>query len=175
MSLVKIQTNTHLPKRIILVRHGECSANADINVYGTTPNHKIELTEKGIEQAKQTGIRIKKLISENDNNWKVFFYVSPAERTRKTLREIGGSFPKRRVMGVKEEYRLRELNFGNYHDPASIGKIKKERVMYGRFYYRVPGGETGAEVYDRISSKFYWFFLRLNGLNHNSILFFFLP
>ncbi|WMV11899.1 hypothetical protein MTR67_005284 [Solanum verrucosum] len=152
MSLVKIQTNTHLPKRIILVRHGECSANADINVYGTTPNHKIELTEKGIEQAKQTGILMKKLISENDNNWKVFFYVSPAERTRKTLREIGGSFPKRRVMGVKEEPRLRELNFGNYHDPASIGKIKKERVTYGRFYYRVPGGETGAEVYDRISS-----------------------
>ncbi|KAK4739188.1 hypothetical protein R3W88_002885 [Solanum pinnatisectum] len=155
MSLVKILSNgtdTHLPKRIILVRHGECSANADINVYGTIPNHKIELTEKGIEQAKQTGIRIKKLISENDNNWKVFFYVSPAERTRRTLREIGGSFPKRRVMGVKEESRLRELNFGNYHDPASIGKIKEERVTYGRFYYRVPGGETGAEVYDRISS-----------------------
>lgn len=121
-------------------------------MYGTTPNHKIELTEKGIEQAKQTGTRIKKLISENDKNWKVFFYVSPAERTRRTLREMGGSFPKRRVMGVKEEYRLRELNFGNYHDPASIGKIKKERVTYGRFYYRVPGGETGAEVYDRISS-----------------------
>lgn len=158
MSGVKIVTNgskTHLPKRIILVRHGECSANADINVYGTTPNHKIELTQKGIEQAKQTGIQIKKLISENDsNNWKVFFYVSPAERTRRTLREIGGSFPKRRVMGVNEEYRLRELNFGNYHDPAGIARIKEERVTYGRFYYRVPGGETGAEVYDRISSKF---------------------
>ncbi|XP_006361883.1 phosphoglycerate mutase-like protein AT74 isoform X1 [Solanum tuberosum] len=151
MSLVKIQTNTHLPKRIILVRHGESSGNADRNVRGTTPTHKFELTEKGIEQAKQTGIRIKKLISENDNNWKVFFYVSPLERTRKTLREIGGSFPTRRVMGVKEEPRLRDLNFGNYHDPASIGKIQKERFTYGRFYYRVPGGETGAEVYDRIS------------------------
>ncbi|PHT75055.1 Phosphoglycerate mutase-like protein AT74 [Capsicum annuum] len=157
MSLAKILTNggtnNHLPKRIILVRHGECLANADINVYGTTPNHKIELTEKGIEQAKQTGIKIKKLLSENgDNNWKVFFYVSPAERTRRTLREMGGSFPKRRVMGVKEEYRLRELNFGNYHDPAGILKVKEERYTYGRFYYRVPGGETGAEVYDRISS-----------------------
>uniref|UniRef100_M1CS76 Phosphoglycerate/bisphosphoglycerate mutase family protein n=1 Tax=Solanum tuberosum TaxID=4113 RepID=M1CS76_SOLTU len=175
MSLVKIQTNTHLPKRIILVRHGESSGNADRNVRGTTPTHKFELTEKGIEQAKQTGIRIKKLISENDNNWKVFFYVSPLERTRKTLREIGGSFPTRRVMGVKEEPRLRDLNFGNYHDPASIGKIQKERFTYGRFYYRVPGGETGAEVYDRISGQFYWFFLRLNGQNHNSILFFSLP
>lgn len=173
MSLVKIQTNgtnTHLPKRIILVRHGECSANADINVYGTTPNHKIELTEKGIEQAKQTGTRIKKVISENGNNWNVFFYVSPAERTRRTLREMGGSFPKRRVMGVKEEYRLRELNFGNYHDPAGIAKIKEERVTYGRFYYRVPGGETGAEVYDRISSKFYCYFYMIK--NTIELLFF---
>ncbi|XP_009792382.1 phosphoglycerate mutase-like protein AT74H [Nicotiana tabacum] len=164
MSLGKKLTNgtthttcsNHLPKRIILVRHGECLANTDINVYGTTPNHKIELTQKGIEQAKQTGSLIKKLItSENaveSNNWKVFFYVSPAERTRRTLREIGQSFPKRKVMGVKEEYRLRELSFGNYHDPASIAKVKEERVTYGRFYYRVTGGETGAEVYDRISS-----------------------
>ncbi|CAN4111196.1 unnamed protein product [Withania somnifera] len=145
-------THTHFPKRIILVRHGESSANTDINVYGTTPNHKIELTEKGIEQAKQTGAQIKKLISENANNWKVFFYVSPAERTRRTLKEIGGSFPKRRVMGVKEEASLRELNFGNYHDPAGIERVKEERVTYGRFYYRVPGGETGADVYDRLSS-----------------------
>ncbi|KAJ8529460.1 hypothetical protein K7X08_036295 [Anisodus acutangulus] len=161
MSPGKMQTNgthnttntTHLPKRIILVRHGECSANADINVYGTTPNHMIELTQKGIEQATQTGTIIKKLISENaNNNWKVFFYVSPAERTRRTLREMGRSFPKRRVMGVKEEYRMRELSFGNYHDPASIQKVKEERLTYGRFYYRVPGGETGAGVYDRISS-----------------------
>ncbi|XP_060217968.1 phosphoglycerate mutase-like protein AT74H [Lycium barbarum] len=159
MSLNKIitngthNTNSHLPKRIILVRHGELSANVDINVYGTTPNHKIGLTEKGIEQAKQSGNQIKKLISENaSNNWKVFFYVSPAERTRRTLREMGGSFAKRRVMGVKEEYRLRELNFGNFNDPAGIEEIKKERFTYGRFYYRVPGGESGAEVYDRISS-----------------------
>lgn len=151
-----------LPKRIILVRHGESFANADVKVFNTTPNHMIKLSPKGIGQASKCGELIKKLVSEEDDdvdeggsssNWKVFFYVSPTARTVETLREMARAFPKRRVVGVKEEHALREQHFGNYNDPPAIYRIKDERTSYGRFFYRVPGGEAGCEVYDRISSK----------------------
>nr|GME17326.1 phosphoglycerate mutase-like protein AT74H [Ipomoea batatas] len=140
-----------VPKRIIVVRHGESFANADVKVFSSTPNHMIKLNPKGIGQARKCGQLIKQLVSE-DEDWKVFFYVSPTARTVESLREIGRAFPKRRVVGVKEEHALREQHFGNYNDPPAIYRIKDERTTYGRFFYRVPGGEAGCEVYDRISS-----------------------
>lgn len=140
-----------VPKRIIVVRHGESFANADVKVFSSTPNHMIKLNPKGIGQARKCGQLIKQLVSDED--WKVFFYVSPTARTVESLREIGRAFPKRRVVGVKEEHALREQHFGNYNDPPAIYRIKDERTTYGRFFYRVPGGEAGCEVYDRISSN----------------------
>lgn len=43
------------PKRIILVRHGECDANIDENKFATIPDYTIELTPKGYEQALEAG------------------------------------------------------------------------------------------------------------------------
>ncbi|XP_019197655.1 PREDICTED: phosphoglycerate mutase-like protein AT74H [Ipomoea nil] len=149
----RIGSRKWVPKRIILVRHGESFANADVKVFSTTPNHMIKLSPKGIAQARNCGHLIKQLVSqEDDEDWKVFFYVSPTARTVESLREMGLAFPKRRVVGVKEEHALREQHFGNYNDPPAIYRIKDERTTYGRFFYRVPGGEAGCEVYDRISS-----------------------
>ena len=40
------------PRRIILIRHGESEGNVDSTVYSRTPDHAVELTSKGIKQAR---------------------------------------------------------------------------------------------------------------------------
>lgn len=39
------------PKRIILIRHGECDANINEEKFATIPDYTIKLTEKGYRQA----------------------------------------------------------------------------------------------------------------------------
>ncbi|KAL2457994.1 Phosphoglycerate mutase-like protein AT74H [Abeliophyllum distichum] len=149
------QTHHHrfLPKRIILLRHGESEGNIDGSAYTTTPDHKIPLTSQGIDQAKKAGWRIRHVVSDAGecSNWKVYFYVSPYERTRSTLREIGRAFPKKRVIGVREECRVREQDFGNFQVAERMKAIKETREKFGRFFYRFPEGESAADVYDRVS------------------------
>ena len=41
------------PRRIILIRHGECHANNDESKFATEPDYTIELTAKGVEQARR--------------------------------------------------------------------------------------------------------------------------
>ena len=50
------------PKRIILVRHGNSIANNNYDILQYTPDNKIVLSEKGIEQAKEAGKRLKKYL-----------------------------------------------------------------------------------------------------------------
>ncbi|KAL2554596.1 Phosphoglycerate mutase-like protein AT74 [Forsythia ovata] len=162
-----------MPKRIILVRHGESEGNEDEEVLEYVPNYKIKLSNKGIQQAQNVGSKIKKVISENgeSENWKVLFYVSPSERTKQTLeRIIGEKFPEDKVIGLKEECRLREQHFGNFQDLEKRKKIKRTRNRYGKFFYRVPDGESSADVYDRVSSflETLWREMETNRLNNKN-------
>ncbi|KAL6989618.1 hypothetical protein U1Q18_015369 [Sarracenia purpurea var. burkii] len=143
-----------LPKRIILVRHGESQGNQDGSAYTTTPDHKIPLTQEGVAQAARAGAEIRRVISEDgrSHNWKVYFYVSPYDRARSTLREIGRSFPRNRIIGVREECRVREQDFGNFQEEQRMKVIKETREKFGRFFYRFPEGESASDVYDRVSS-----------------------
>ncbi|KAJ6737529.1 BROAD-RANGE ACID PHOSPHATASE DET1 [Salix viminalis] len=143
----------HLPKRIILVRHGESQGNLDTAAYSTTPDNKIPLTPLGLAQARQAGNHLHNIISDDDNkNWMVYFYVSPYDRTRSTLREIGRSFKRERIIGVREECRVREQDFGNFQVKERMKVIKESRERFGRFFYRFPEGESAADVFDRVSS-----------------------
>ncbi|KAL5701589.1 hypothetical protein ACHQM5_026910 [Ranunculus cassubicifolius] len=143
-----------LPKRIILVRHGESQGNLDGAAYTTTPDYRIPLTPNGLNQAHNAGVKIREIASENgeSDNWKVYFYVSPYERTRMTLREIGKSIPRDRIIGVREECRVREQDFGNFQVEERMKVIKQTRERFGRFFFRFPDGESAADVYDRVSS-----------------------
>ncbi|TKY61457.1 Phosphoglycerate mutase protein AT74 [Spatholobus suberectus] len=159
-----------LPKRIILVRHGESEGNLDPAAYATTPDPKIQLTAQGIAQARLAGARMRHVIAvEGSPNWRVYFYVSPYARTRSTLREIGRSFSKRRVIGVREECRIREQDFGNFQVEERMNVIKETRQRFGRFFYRFPEGESAADVFDRVSSflESLWRDVDMNRLNHD--------
>ena len=134
------------PHRIILVRHGECHANTDESKFATEPEFTIELTENGIRQAYEAGLKLKELVG----NETLYFYVSPFWRTRSTFENIVRSFP-RSQFEYSEEPRLREQEWGYLRTYAELKQLKKERKEYGIFYYRFPGGEAGTDVYDRIN------------------------
>ncbi|MBA0602694.1 phosphoglycerate mutase-like protein AT74 [Gossypium raimondii] len=167
----KIQKLKMLPKHIILVRHGESEGNKDTSAYSTIPDHKISLTEHGRAQARLAGSRLRDLISSHGSSqdWRVYFYVSPYERTRSTLREIGKSFSKKRVIGVREECRIREQDFGNFQVEERMKATKETREKFGRFFYRFPEGESAADVFDRVSSflESLWRDIDLNRLNND--------
>ncbi|KAK7337823.1 hypothetical protein VNO77_18410 [Canavalia gladiata] len=159
-----------LPKRIILLRHGESQGNLDTSAYTTTPDHRIQLTPQGIAQARLAGTRMRHVIDgDGSTNWRVYFYVSPYVRTRSTLREIGRSFSKKRVIGVREECRIREQDFGNFQVLENMNAVKEVRQRFGRFFYRFPEGESAADVFDRVSSflESLWRDVDMNRLNHD--------
>lgn len=133
------------PQRIILLRHGESLGNVDSNVYGSVPDNQIPLTEKGKLEATAVGRELKKLVGKES----VMFYYSPYVRTQETLGCVKLSFPNALAM---EEPRLREQEWGNYQDPKLMPTLFQEREKIGAFYYRFPSGESGADVYDRVST-----------------------
>jgi broad specificity phosphatase PhoE len=137
------------PKRIILVRHGESEGNLDHSRYQTKQDFALQLTHAGIEQAQQAGIKIKELLE----NEKVHVYSSPYFRTRETFQHIRESIEKNVVKAI-EDPRIREQDWGHLRHPDDNKEIIEERDNFSTFYYRIPDGESGADVYDRVSSFF---------------------
>lgn len=134
------------PKRIILIRHGESQANVDKYLFGSVPDYTIELTDFGREQAKEAGKRLKELVQDES----LYFYVSPFWRARSTFEGVASAFP-RNQFEYSEEPRLREQEWGYLRCNEDFDKICRERREYGTFYYRIPGGEAGSDVYDRMN------------------------
>lgn len=134
------------PKRIILIRHGESAANVDRYLFGQIPDYTIELTDRGKEQARQAGRRLRDLVGDES----LYFYVSPFWRTRSTFENIVSEIP-RSQFKYSEEPRLREQEWGYLRSNEDFDNICRERREYGAFYYRIPSGESGTDVYDRVN------------------------
>eukprot|EP00201_Polytomella_parva_P007454 CAMPEP_0175058496 /NCGR_PEP_ID=MMETSP0052_2-20121109/11878_1 /TAXON_ID=51329 ORGANISM="Polytomella parva, Strain SAG 63-3" /NCGR_SAMPLE_ID=MMETSP0052_2 /ASSEMBLY_ACC=CAM_ASM_000194 /LENGTH=505 /DNA_ID=CAMNT_0016323879 /DNA_START=389 /DNA_END=1902 /DNA_ORIENTATION=+ len=83
--------------------------------------------------------------------YKLFFYISPYRRSFQTFQEICRCFPPESLSGVQEEVQLREQDFGNFQNPEGKEREKADRLRFGRFFYRFPDGESGADVYDRLT------------------------
>ena len=138
------------PINIALVRHGESHANVDKSLYSKIPDYAVQLTEKGIEQAKNVGVNLRGLMGEKPPQ----FYVSPFWRTRETYINIAkAGWPMQPVKtNYYEDPRLREQE---WHGKLPIDgyqiEAEDERDAYGTFYYRFDGGESVADVYDRVS------------------------
>lgn len=140
-----------LPARIVLVRHGESEGNVDEEEYTRTPDSQVRLTQRGHDQAESTGLALRNMMDEDDNKYKLFFYISPYRRSKETAIGIAKAFEGERILGVREEPQLREQDFGNFQDFEKKQAEKRERHRFGRFFYRFPNGESGADVYDRIT------------------------
>ena len=118
----------------------------DKYLFGRVPDYTIELTEKGRLQAREAGRQLRELVG----NESLYFYVSPFWRARSTFEEVAAAFP-REQFGYNEEPRLREQEWGYLRCQEEFDRICRERREYGAFYYRIPGGEAGSDVYDRVN------------------------
>ena len=136
-----------LPRHILLLRHGQSLGNVDQNLFTIMPDWKIPLSEKGKAQAREAGHRIQAIARDSP----LVVYVSPYLRTKQTLQEVQ-SVLKNPILFIREEPRLREQDFGNFQDAKTVRAAKLERPQFGRFFYRFPNGESGADVFDRVSA-----------------------
>lgn len=135
------------PRRIILLRHGECAGNVDPTVYQSTPDWKIPLTDKGRRQAEEAAEKLTRLIGHGE---KIMAYCSPLYRARETYVAVDKRFAGR--IRCFEDPRLREQEWGNYQEAEIAAKIERERDKFSSFFYRMPFGESGADVYDRMTT-----------------------
>ncbi|RLV94990.1 Broad-range acid phosphatase DET1 [Spathaspora sp. JA1] len=148
------------------MRHGESEGNCDKSVNRYTPNHLVPLTENGHFQSLSAGQVLRTFLQDESlvknctlepkrNTRSIMFYTSPYLRTRQTCNNI--------IEGIKdlpdveyevrEEPRMREQDFGNFQGTSEeMETMWQERAHYGHFFYRIPYGESAADVYDRVAS-----------------------
>lgn len=117
--------------------------NVDDSVYEREPDHALALTDRGREQAEETGKHLREIFGEE----RVSVYVSPYRRTHETL-DTFRLDPD--LIRVREEPRLREQDWGNWQEREDVRLQKAYRDAYGHFFFRFPQGESGADVYDRV-------------------------
>lgn len=142
------------PDKIILIRHGQSQGNVDKMIYATRPDYALELSTKGCEQAHSAGEQLKSVLAPGD----IQFYVSPYWRTRMTQEILAtrmGHAGSGRSYSVYEDPRLREQEWsGDFRKLKSIEEyqeVEERRDSYGHFYFRLEGGESCADVFDRMS------------------------
>lgn len=164
------------PINIYLIRHGESYGNVNAKVYEHIPDWKIPLTEKGKVQAERVRdslwkkLEAAKWVEKSRRNTLqpplVAVYCSPWYRARETalpfMKKLKAEMPlytyptyssePLSAYTYKEDPRLREQEWGNFKEEPWSGKIGRERQKFGTFFYRMPFGESGADVFDRIST-----------------------
>lgn len=153
-----------LPSLVILVRHGESEGNADHSQWMKRPDNLLELSPLGVRQAVEAGRRVEEIFKHYDdhkskpNIRRVHMIVSPFERSLQTAFCMRPHF-EHRVVRTDVESRIREQEFGNLQG-SDFQSFREEQQTVGRFWYRFPTGESGADVYDRVKS--WWFESVLN-------------
>ncbi len=135
------------PNRIILVRHGQSEANINKKVLENVPDYALNLTEEGVQQSINAGKEIKSIIGQES----LHVYLSPYYRTRQTFEHIKKSINSN-VIKTFEDPRIREQDWGHLRHLDINEGINQERDNYSTFYFRIPDGESGADVYDRVST-----------------------
>jgi broad specificity phosphatase PhoE len=141
------------PIAIYLIRHGESEGNVNESIYKTVPDWQIGLTEKGKIQAQEASQELKRDMGNELAHIYLSrgtrIYCSPLNRARQTAQIISASLENNKIY---EDPRLREQEWGNFAEDRLVLKIARERKKFGTFYYRIPNGESGADVYDRITN-----------------------
>ncbi len=133
----------YLPDYIILIRHGESQGNVDVSAYDKIGDPKVELTEKGQQDAVRAGHELRQIVGQRP----LFVYTSPYKRTLMTRDGVLSSFSSNQIVSNSVEVQLREREFHNTFQHHAVDG--KEENSYGRVFFRYEGGESIADVYDR--------------------------
>lgn len=158
-------SDANRPALLVLVRHGQSQRNvvkkenrfylddeARKSVKGV-PDHLIELTDEGRRQAQATGVAIRQ-------QYGVFDYVvhSGYRRTVQTCDGILAAYTddERARMPVRHHLFVRERDGGHAYDmtdaeaQAAFPWLQEYWNTFGPFFARPPGGESLAEVCERV-------------------------
>ncbi|MCK6555137.1 histidine phosphatase family protein [Candidatus Binatia bacterium] len=128
--------------RIILVRHGESEGNRDRTF---TQHTNVPLTERGREQARAAGVRIRALCAP------ARLVASPFARARQTAEIIAGEID----CAVHFEAAFCEQSFGVFAGRPYTAMLDDAAFHEGpRWEWRPPGGESIADVYARAVPAF---------------------
>lgn len=135
------------PLRITFIRHGESVGNVNPQAHATIPDHRLDLTALGRQQAEAAGRSFAATLKGD----RVAVYCSTFARTRQTFESFRTGLPSNCIHSIKEDLRLREQEWGHLRPVRATRKIERERDAFGPLYFRIPDGESGADVYDRCS------------------------
>lgn len=130
-------------KKLILVRHGQSVGNVNHALYSERPDYAISLTEVGHEQARERGQELNKL------EGRFACFVSTHFRTRQTFDRIKESIGGRIIEETFTPL-IREQEWSNSVGKHADLELEKERLRWGVFHYRFPGGESCADVLERL-------------------------
>lgn len=156
---------------VFLVRHGESAANIDRTVSLTVPDHAIPLSDLGHQQAAEAGGRLAAYIRNHPLEAKLDYvpytrvWASPYKRARDTAHHIMNGL---RIGGLTADYRehinLCEQQFGLFDGiadedlpvrmPVEYAHYKKCEDYEGRFWARMPMGESRFDVAVRVHQAF---------------------
>lgn len=154
--------------RILLVRHGESQANVDKSLYLTVPDHEIALSSRGKLQAQTAGNELVRFFEETFKGEpeRIRVWNSPYRRTRETATEVSKAFSTKDKWHVdyKEHLLLHEQKFGLFDGipddqlaikyPEEYAHYKKHEDFQGKFWARIPLGESRADVVQRVHQSF---------------------
>ena len=143
---------------IFLIRHGESIANVGENYEKRVPDHLVSLTEHGKEQARKNGKWLAEYCREKGIDLSgARIWRSPYLRTRQTSEEFNKFL---NISDIREDITLTEQQFGLFDAvpddecerryPEEYGEYKRQLQNYGKFYARLPLGESPFDVAIRI-------------------------
>ncbi len=119
----------------------------NIALYARVADSRIELTERGHQQAIDAGKKLHSIVGKES----IYVYMSPYRRSRQTWEGIRKAFSPLQIITERQDPRIREQEFGNIADLVKRGQEFEEQERLGHFFYRFTCGESGADVYDRAS------------------------
>lgn len=153
---------------LILIRHGESEANVRHEVYYEIPDHYIQLTEKGLEQAETLGKKLAKEYSNFDNN---VIITSPWQRAEQTASIITKHIKPR---SSYEDPLIHEISLN--HSLKEMVDTRKqfflpEKEEYSFYWYKTDTAESYHDVYKRARIFYQDILLNRYRLQENDNLF----
>jgi 2,3-bisphosphoglycerate-dependent phosphoglycerate mutase len=148
--------------RIFLVRHGQSEANLDKAANARLPDHRIELSSEGYDQAKAAA----EFLSDRLRSCpRVRILRSPYMRARQTAAAFEQVLRDRKIpFDIREAVELRELEFGLFDGvadadleakfPREYAHYHKHKQFEGEFFAPMPLGESRCAVAQRVKSIF---------------------
>lgn len=135
---------------LFLVRHGQSEGNVDKSKYFEKLDCQIELTNQGIEDAKNAARKILEL--QEHISFFGSVYYSPYIRAIQTKEVLISEMKKSNGTlvyfdNIKESVLLREREWGGLRDIVESG-MKSENHF--NFFYRPLNGESFADCYNRV-------------------------